>query len=104
MITKHITFRNNTMVFHTAYIDMTIDEIEKCKNRISRMYRINKDEIEVVFEDRDLSDYDLTEIGISIWTKPFAVVKGVGLAFKLGSDEHLDCILNDTMENYLTFV
>jgi hypothetical protein len=101
MIVTHTTFKKDTQVFFVSYTDMPISNIEYIKSNIAKAYKIPIDDIEVEVEQRDISEYDVSEFGIYFWQNPFNAITGVRLNLELGSDEHLDSINQNNIEKYL---
>lgn len=56
-------------------------------------------------DDRELStEIDVSELGLIFWKSTFfEPIKGLRLELELGSDEHLDAILDGTLEDYIKF-
>jgi hypothetical protein len=102
---KLIKFILNNRVLKTDERNLTIQQIESTKQLLSNDCNCKPDDIEVIVEEKFFSDYDVCEMGIFKWDEPFPkCVKGVGLAFKEGSDEHLDSISKGTLEKHLIFI
>lgn len=100
-LTKFIL--NDKVIKHDLR-DLTITEIEGTKQMLSYIYKCNPQEIDVIFEERNYSDYDIGDEGMFHWKDLYPrFISGVKLNVKVGSDQHLDSILNNTIEKYLTF-
>lgn len=100
-----ITFILKNRVIKTDDRDLTPLQIEGTKRLLSFMHSCTPNDIDVIFEERDFSEYDVGVDGMYKWTDTYpTVISGVGLPFKKGSDEHLDAILNNTLEKHLIFI
>lgn len=101
MIVTHTTFKKDTQVLFVSYTDMPISNIEYIKSNIAKAYQIAIDDIEVLIKQIDISEYDVSELGICFWQNPFKPITGVRLNLELGSDKHLDAINENNFEKYL---
>jgi hypothetical protein len=103
---KTIVFKLNNEVVCEEPKDLTIDEIYAYKDCIARELGCEPFEIEV---DLDVSNIEETELdstvdGLVFWKALFfRPIVGIRSSLVLGSDEHLDAILDGTLENYLEF-
>jgi hypothetical protein len=102
---KIIKFVLNNVVLKIDERNLTIHQIESTKQLLSYVCNCTPDDIDVIFEENNYSDYDVSNKGIFNWKDLYPnYIKGVGLSVKLGSDEHLDSILDNTIEKYLIFI
>ncbi len=85
--------------------DLTITQIEVAKKNLSIIYNCRPEDIDVIFEVRNYSDYDIGVNGMYDWREIIPhIISGVGLSVKLGSNEHLDSLLDNSIEKYLIFI
>ena len=105
MKTRLIRFVLNDRIIKSDERDLTIPQIESTKRLLSFFHKCSPDDIDVIFEEKDYSEYDVSGNGIYKWTDLYPrIIKGVGLSIKEGSDEHLDAISKGTLEKYLIFI
>lgn len=102
---KLIRFVLDNKIIKTDERDLTISQIEETKESLAMVFKCTIGDIDVIFEERDYSEYDIGVKGIYKWTDLYPrIIRGVGLSIKEGSDEHLDSLLNGTLEKYLIFI
>jgi hypothetical protein len=102
---KTIMFILNNKIIKRNENDLTISQIEIEKLRLSFLHKCRPEDIDVLFEDSNYSDYDIGVNGMHDWRDAIPhTISGVRLNLKLGSNVHLDAILNNEIEKYLIFV
>ena len=102
---KLIKFILNDTIISSDERDLNIPQIEAIKNVLAIRYKCDVNDIDVIFEEKDVSEYDIGVDGMFMWKDLCPkYIKGVGLSIKEGSDQYLDSILNNTLEDYLIFV
>jgi len=100
---KKILFKINGEVVYIEDRDLEINGIEKMKGIIAEELECQVDDINLDYIDTpELSEIDVTLEGLVYWKSLFMIpLTGVEILLVLGSDEHLDAILNGTIEDYL---
>lgn len=100
---KKILFKINNEVVYIEDRDLEINGIEKMKSIIAEELECQVEDINLDYEDTpEYSEIDATPEGLVYWKSLFMIpLTGVELLLVLGSDEHLDAILNGTIEDYL---
>lgn len=97
-----ITFKHKERILYDTHSNLTIEGVENAKTLLSFLHKVDKDSIEVETEINELSEYDVSNLGMYKWTDTFPKkIKGVRLMLVEGSNEHLDAISKGTLENYL---
>ena len=100
---KKILFKINGEVVYIEDRDLEINGIEMMKGIIAEELECQVDDINLDYIDTpELSEIDVTLEGLVYWKSLFMIpLTGVEILLVLGSDEHLDAILNGTIEDYL---
>lgn len=100
---KKILFKIKDEVVYIEDRDLKIDGIERMKSIIAQECECQIEDIYLDYIDTpELSEIDVTDQGMIYWKNLFTnILTGVDLLLVLGSDEHLDAILNKTIEDYL---
>jgi len=101
-----IIFKFNDMTILKIDKDLKLIEIQAYKRALSKAYDCKVVDIEVIFKQdtKIVSDIDLTKEGMVFW-KGFhpKVITGVKSSLIEGSDDYLDAMNNNTLENFLLF-
>ncbi len=104
---KIILFLVNNEIVAEEPKDLDILDIEKMKWTICLECECSYHDIEVRIEllDLQLSDIDSSSDGLIDWKDTQAkIITGVKLNLIEGSDQHLDAIRENKLEDYLIFV
>jgi hypothetical protein len=107
MNTPKVFFKFKDEIIYDIIGDLSIDGITTIKKTLSKYFNIGTEDIEVEYKVLELSDYDIGIKGIfnAIDPNDFDIkVKGVRLNLINGSDEHIDSILDGTLEKHLIFI
>lgn len=85
--------------------ELTIEQLENMKHALALTCRCQTEDIEVIYTapNSNISKLDISKNGLHIWDS-MKVISGLSLPFELGSDAHLDAILDGTIDNKLKFV
>lgn len=97
------TFKYKNEIIYNICGDLTIEGVDTLKFILSQHLHINKENIDVEVDIKDLSDFDIGQYGMHHIDTIYDKIKGVRLNLIEGSDEHLEAISNGTLENYLEF-
>jgi len=102
-MSKKILFKIKDEVVYIEDRDLEINGIENMKAIIARELECQVEDINLDYKDiPEYSEIDVTYRGLIYWKSLFAIpLSGVEILLVLGSDEHLDAILNGTIEDYL---
>lgn len=101
---KKILFKVNNETVLEESSDLFLNQIDEMKWGIAEACSCTYDDVEVEMVSLPLetSDIDVTPDGMHYWKDTEGkLLTGVSCLLVLGSDEHLDAILNGTIENYL---
>lgn len=102
---KKILFKINGVTVVTETRDLSDTDIEKMKWIVVEECEALYDEIKVEYESvaphKDLSEYDVTDMGIIDYKDCYFKVI-TGITFKGDTDDFLDAI-NNNLEKYLVF-
>lgn len=102
---KKILFKIKDEVVYEENRDINLDRLDRMKIIIAEECDCAIDDIDVVYEEvisLELSTIDVTNEGMIYWTNLYPkVLTRVEIQLQLGSDEHLDAILDGTIYDYL---
>ena len=102
-----VLFKINNQVVVEESGDLTISDIERFKWIVVEECEANYDDIDVEIIDLgiELGDIDVGSTGMYNYKDSYFNIKvGIKLSIKYGSDEFLDAMNNNTIEEYLTFI
>lgn len=97
---KLIEYKINGVVMATLRGDVYLNQIDEMAWTIASECEVSIHEVEheVVECDASLSEIDVTDEGMVVWTDAsFKIITGVMCPFELGSDEHLDFLLDNNL-------
>jgi len=85
---------------------LTLKQLEHLKQALAMTCRCQVDDIEVIYtkSNPNLSNYEISKLGKLFKFDGYLAIDKVSLPFELGSNAHLDAILDGTLENKLKFV
>jgi len=103
---KLIEYKVNGKIMATLRGDVFLNQIDEMAWVIASECEVSIHEVdhEVIECDAFLSEIDVTDEGMVKWTDASCtIITGIGMPFELGSDEHLDFILDveNKLENCL---
>jgi hypothetical protein len=105
MNTPKVFFKFKDEIIYDIIGDLDTDGIISVKETLSKYFNISTEDIDVEFKVLELSELDVDNKGMFYWTDPkFKLIKGVKLNLIVGSDEHIDSILDGTLEKHLIFI
>ena len=102
-----VLFKINNQVVVTEESDLTFEEINRMKNIICEECEANYDDIDVEIIDLgiELGEIDVGSTGMYNYKDSYFNMKvGVKLSIEYGSDEFLDAMNTNRIEDYLIFV
>ena len=101
-----IIFKYNDMTILKINKDLKLIEIQAYKRALSKAYDCKVVDIEVMFKQdaKIVSEIDLTKEGMVYWKGFYPkIILGVKSSLIEGSDDYLDAINNNTLEDFLLF-
>ena len=100
-----LTFKHKDRIIYNASGELTIDGVESVKIILSKHLNVDKDNIDVEIDTYELSNLDVGVYGMYNWDDPKnKILSGIRLNLVEGSNEHLDSINTNTLEQYLEFI
>jgi hypothetical protein len=86
--------------------ELTLLQLDHLKQALALTCRCQADDIEVIYtkSNPNLSNYEISKLGKIFRFDGYLAIDKVSLPFELGSDQHLDAILDGTLENKLKFI
>ena len=107
MNTPKVFFKFKDEIIYDIIGDLSIEGITIIKETLSKYFNIGTEDIDVEYKVLELSDFDVGIKGMfnAIDPNNFDIkVRGVKLNLIKGSDEHIDSILDGTLEKHLIFI
>ena len=85
--------------------ELTLQQLDNIKLALAMACRCDVDDIEVIYTKPNpiLSSYEVSKLGKLLRYDGYLAIDKVSLPFELGSDVHLDAILDGTLEDKLKF-
>lgn len=102
---KKTLFKVNNETVLEKSNDLFLNQIDELKWIIADTFSCSYDDVEVEMNylPIDTSDIDVTSDGLIDWKDTTGkLLTGINFSLVYGSDEHLDAILDGTIENFLT--
>jgi len=86
--------------------ELTLQQLDHLKQALALTCKCQVDDIEVIYtkSNPNLSNYEISKLGKLFRLDGYLAIDKVSLPFELGSDQHLDAILDGTLENKLKFI
>jgi hypothetical protein len=86
--------------------ELTLQQLDHLKQALAMTCKCQVDDIEVIYtkSNPNLSNYEISKLGKLFRYDGYLAIDKVSLPFELGSNEHLDAILDGTLENKLKFI
>ena len=103
---KTIQFKVNGKVMAELRGDVYLNQIDEFCWVIASECEVPIDDVnpEIVEGNLDISDIDVTPDGLMVWTDVMGkIITGIKCDFELGSDIHLDTIVNNSITDHLHF-
>ena len=103
------TFTKDNQVIFEDNKNLGLDELDTLKKQMAFEFECNEDDIDVrhetIHSNTEFSDeIDSSHIGLVFWKSTyFEPIKGIKMDLVLGSDEHLDAIIDGTLDKYIEF-
>jgi hypothetical protein len=104
MIIKKYTFKKDNKILLTQTKLLMVDVVYILRKLCATREKCKVNEVVVEIDEIELSDFDVSDKGMfDVNEEDLIYIKGLKLNVKIGSNTHLDSLLDGTLDKYIEF-